>query len=194
MVWPHTDMNQLWVYMSPHPEPPPPSLPIPSLRVIQCTSPECPVSCMEPGLAIYFTYGTIHVSVLFSQIIPPSHSPTESKSLCLFCCLAYSIIINIDIYLNYNFFKLSYFSFYVRHIHWVSQVLHMVILNHTQLRGNFLLPCILWQYIFLQSVGHNTLEKLDHFLAYCLINTVSHSMCWLRFFFQPLQYGNIKNV
>ena len=54
--------------------------------------PECPVSCIEPGLAIYFTYGNIHVSVLFSQIIPPSPSPTESKSLfftlCLFCCLA----------------------------------------------------------------------------------------------------------
>ena len=47
----------------------------------QCTSPEHPVSCIEPGLAIYFTYGNIHVSVLFSQIIPPSPSPTESKSL-----------------------------------------------------------------------------------------------------------------
>ena len=28
-----------------------------------------------------FTYGNLHVSVLFSQIIPPSTSPTESKSL-----------------------------------------------------------------------------------------------------------------
>jgi len=45
------------------------------------TGPEYPVSCIEPGLAIYFTYSNIHVSMLFSQIILPLPSPTESKSL-----------------------------------------------------------------------------------------------------------------
>ena len=45
------------------------------------TSPEYCVSCIEPGLAIYSTFGNIHVSMLSSQIIPPSPSPTESKSL-----------------------------------------------------------------------------------------------------------------
>ena len=47
----------------------------------QCTSPKHPVSCMETGLVIRFTYDIIHVSMPFSQIIPPSPSPTESKSL-----------------------------------------------------------------------------------------------------------------
>ena len=47
----------------------------------QCSSPEHPVSCIKPWLMIYFTYDNIHVSMLFSQIIPPSPSPTESKSL-----------------------------------------------------------------------------------------------------------------
>ena len=62
----------------PHPEPPSPSHPSGSS---QCTSPEHPVSWIEPGLEIYFTHDNIHVSMLFSQIIPPSPSPTESKSL-----------------------------------------------------------------------------------------------------------------
>ena len=42
---------------------------------------EHPVSCIALGLVICFTYGNIHVSVLFSQIIPPSPSPTEPRSL-----------------------------------------------------------------------------------------------------------------
>ena len=48
----------------------------------QCTSPKQPVSCIELGLAIRFIYYIIHVSMPFSQIIPPSPSPTVSKRLC----------------------------------------------------------------------------------------------------------------
>ena len=47
----------------------------------QCTSPKHPVSCIEPGLATCFIYDIIHVSMPFSQIIPPSPSPTESTRL-----------------------------------------------------------------------------------------------------------------
>ena len=57
----------------PHPEPLSPYHPSGSS---QCTSPQHPVSCIEPGLAIHFIYDTIHVSLPFSQIIPPSPSPT----------------------------------------------------------------------------------------------------------------------
>ena len=76
------------VHVFPILSPPPTSLPIPSLWSSQCTSPvsyimyhEHPVSCIEPGLAIRFLYDIIHVSMPFSQIIPPSPSPTESKRL-----------------------------------------------------------------------------------------------------------------
>ena len=47
----------------------------------QCTSPKHPVSCIDPGLVIHFTYDNIHVSMPFSQTIPPSPSPTDSKRL-----------------------------------------------------------------------------------------------------------------
>ena len=47
----------------------------------QCTSPKHPVSCIKPGLVICFIYDIIHVSMSFSQIIPPSPSSTESKRL-----------------------------------------------------------------------------------------------------------------
>ena len=47
----------------------------------QCTSPKHPVLCIEPGLATHFICDIIHVSMPFSQIIPPSPSPTESKRL-----------------------------------------------------------------------------------------------------------------
>ena len=47
----------------------------------QCTSPKHPISCIKPGLAICFLYDIIHVSMPFSQLIPPSPSPTESKRL-----------------------------------------------------------------------------------------------------------------
>ena len=80
---PYIDMNQSKVYMcSTVPTPIPTSLPIPSLWVVPVHRPWMPASSIELGLVIYFTYGNIHVSVLFSQIIPPLPSPTESK--CLF--------------------------------------------------------------------------------------------------------------
>ena len=82
-------------------KPPPPQLPSPyhPSGSSQRTSPKHPVSCIEPGLAIHFLYDIIHVSMTFPQIIPPSPSLTESKDcsihLCLFCSLAYRVIVTI---------------------------------------------------------------------------------------------------
>ena len=55
--------------------PPTPSSPSGSS---QCTSPEHPVSCLKPGLAIHFTYDNLHVSMPFPHIMPSSLSPIES--------------------------------------------------------------------------------------------------------------------
>ena len=69
-------MSQPWVYMcSPSWTPLPSPSPSHPSGSSQCTSPEHPVSCIEPGLAICFTYDNIW------RVIPPSPSPTESKRL-----------------------------------------------------------------------------------------------------------------
>ena len=82
MVLPYINMNlprvytcsQSWTAL------PPPSPYHPS-ELSQCTSPKHPVSCIEPELVISFLYDIIHVSLPFSQVIPPSPSPIESKRL-----------------------------------------------------------------------------------------------------------------
>ena len=60
-------------------------LPLPFPTPSLCAVPEhrlwVPCSWIKLALVIYFTYGNIDVSMLFSQIIPLSPSPTESKSL-----------------------------------------------------------------------------------------------------------------
>ena len=81
LVLPYISMNPPWVYMSSQSWTPlPPPCPYHLSGSSQCTRPKHPVSCIEPGLAIHFLHDIIHVSMPFSQIIPPSHSPSESKS------------------------------------------------------------------------------------------------------------------
>ena len=59
---------------------PPPS-PSHHSGLFQSTGFMCPVSCLELALVIYFTYCNIYVSMVFSQITPPSPSPTEYENL-----------------------------------------------------------------------------------------------------------------
>ena len=96
----------------PHPEPPSPFIPQgrlsgPALsHAVPCLM-QCPVSCIKPGLVICFTYGNIHVSMLFSQIIPPSPFPTESKSL---FCISVSLLLS---HIQGHHYHLSKFHIYV---------------------------------------------------------------------------------
>ena len=82
LVLPYINMNLPWVYTCSQSWAtlPPPS-PYHLYGSCQYTSPKHHVSCIEPGLAIRFIYDIIHVSMPFSQINPPSPSPTESKRL-----------------------------------------------------------------------------------------------------------------
>ena len=82
LVLPYINMHPPWVYMcSPSWTPlPPPSSSHPS-GSSQCSSPKHPVSCFKPGLASHFIHDILHVPMPFSQIFPPSPSPTESIRL-----------------------------------------------------------------------------------------------------------------
>ena len=78
------------IHVSPHPETLPTSLPTPLLWVVAEHQFECPASCIELALVIYFTYGNIHVSMLFSQnhpILPFSHIVQKSF---LYICVSFA--------------------------------------------------------------------------------------------------------
>ena len=82
LVLPYIDMNPPRLYVSSQtwtPLPPPTRYQLSGSS--PCTSPKHPVSCIKHRPAIHFLHDSIHVSMPFSQIIPPSPSPTESKSL-----------------------------------------------------------------------------------------------------------------
>ena len=82
LVLPNIEMNPLQVYLcSPFWTLLPPPSPYPSSGSSQCTSPKHPLSCIKPGLATHFIHDILHVSMPFSQISPPSPSPTESIRL-----------------------------------------------------------------------------------------------------------------
>ena len=82
LVLPYIKMNPPQAYMcSPSWTLLPPPSPYHPSGSSQCISPKHPVSCIEPGLASRFLHDILHVSMPFSQISPPSPSPTESIRL-----------------------------------------------------------------------------------------------------------------
>ena len=79
----------------PHPDSPPTSLLFPSLWVFPVHQPRALVSCIQPGLVICFTLDGVHVSMLFSQNIPPSPSARVPKSVLNICVSFYVLHIGL---------------------------------------------------------------------------------------------------
>ena len=88
------------------------SLPIPSLWGITVHQPRASCIMIKPGLAIHFTYDILHVSMPFSKSSHPRPLPQSPKDcsiyLCLFCCLAYRVIVTI--FLNSIYMRSVQFS------------------------------------------------------------------------------------
>ena len=82
-------VNQLYIYIYPHIPSLlhlPPSLPIPPLQVVTNHQADLPVLCSCFPLAIYFTFGSVYMSMPLSHFVPvyPSPSPcSQVHSLCL---------------------------------------------------------------------------------------------------------------
>ena len=128
LVLPYIDMNQPRVYMSSHSwTPPPPHLPP---HIISLDHPRAPApSILYPVLNIDWRFVSYLIVYMFqchspksSHHLPLPQSPKVcSIHLCLFCCLAYRVIITIFLnsvymcqYTVLVFFFLAYFTLYNR--------------------------------------------------------------------------------
>ena len=125
----HQHESATVVHMFPNLNTPPTSLPVPSLSVIPVHQPQASVSCIEPGPAIHFLYDIIHVSMPFSQIIPPSPCPTESKRL-FYKCVSL-LLSRIQGYC----YHLSKFQIYVLYICMYTVLVFFFLANFTLYNG-----------------------------------------------------------
>ena len=126
----YNKVNQLYIYIYPHI--PyllclPPTLPIPPLQVVTKHRADLPVLCICFPLTIYFTFGSLYMSLPLSHFVPayPSPSPcpqVHSLHLRLYSCPAPRFFRNIffldSIYMCQHtvfvFLFLTYFTLYDR--------------------------------------------------------------------------------
>ena len=79
------------VHVFPILNPPPIFLPFHPSGSFQYTSPEHPVSCIEPGLVIHFTYNNLHVSMPFSHTIPTLALSHRVQKNVLYICVTFAV-------------------------------------------------------------------------------------------------------
>ena len=106
-------VNQPHVYIYPHIPSLlclPPTLPIPLLQVVTKHRADLPVPCGCFSLAIYFTFGSVHMSMPFSHFILAYPSPSACPQVHSLCLHLYSCPAT-------RFFRtFFFFSFYIPYL------------------------------------------------------------------------------
>ena len=125
----YNKVNQLYVYLYHHIPSLlllPPTLPIPHLQVVTKHQADLPVLCGCFPLAIYFTFGSVYMSLPLSHFVPAYHSPrpvssspfSMSASLFLSCHQVHQYRFLDSIYMHQHtvfvFLFLTYFTLYDR--------------------------------------------------------------------------------
>ena len=127
----YNKVNQLYVYIYPH-IPSflllPLTLPIPPFQVITKHQADLPVRCSCFPLAIYFTFGSVYMSMSLSHFIPayPSPSPclqVHSLRLYLYSCPAP------------RFFRTSFF-FLLDSIYMCQHTIYHIFFIHSSVDGH----------------------------------------------------------
>ena len=95
----HAHESATGVHVSPSWTPLPPPSPSHPSGSSQCTGPEHPVSCIEPGLQsilhmVIYMFQCYSLKLSHPHLLPQSPKVC-SLHLCLFCCLTYRVIVTI---------------------------------------------------------------------------------------------------
>ena len=125
----YNKVNQLYIYIYPHISSLlhlPPTLPIPPILVVTKHKADLPVLCSCFPLAIYFTFGSVYMSMSHAHFVPPypSHSPcpqVHSQRLRLYSCPALRFFRTSFFFFRFHIYVLAYGICYS-----LSDLLHSV--------------------------------------------------------------------
>ena len=108
----YNKVNQLYVYIYPHI---PsllhflPTLPIPPLQVVRKHRADLPVLCGCFPLAIYFTFGSVYMSMSLSHFVPAYPSPPRIQ--------VHSLCLHLYTCPTHRFFRTNFFFYFLDSIY-----------------------------------------------------------------------------
>ena len=116
----YNNVNQLYVYIYPHIPSllcPPPTLLIPPLQVDTKQRADLPVLCSCFPLAIYFTFGSVYMSVLLSHFVPAYPSSSPCAQVILYVCIFIPVLALGSSEPFFFFFQIPYICVSIQYLY-----------------------------------------------------------------------------